>query len=147
MEYTNIRASQSPARALHASIIKTWLNPAQTVSCRLSGIRGWESTTVPCEFRVTTPTRYLSYLAALNLRLPGEDTGDWHGDIPFVASVDYPRTLRPAGPGGWSDTTPSLGSKGVRDMAHLLEGKYIPPGCGPVWGGQPLSCHCGLRAR
>ncbi|MDE0123640.1 MAG: hypothetical protein OXN97_03585 [Bryobacterales bacterium] len=82
---------------------------------------------------VTTPSRYLSYLAALNLRLPGEDTGDWHGDIPFVASVDYPRTLRPAGPGGWSDTTPSLGSKGVRDMAHLLEGKYIPPGCGPVW--------------
>lgn len=82
---------------------------------------------------VTTPTRYLSYSVALNLRLPGEDTGDWHGDVPFVTSIDNPYTLKTAGPGGWSDTTPSLGSKGVRDMAHVIEGLYIPPGCGPVW--------------
>lgn len=84
-------------------------------------------------FPVTTPTRYLSYLFALNLRLPGEWTGDWHGDVPFITSVDNPYTIRPAGPGGWSDTTPSLGSKGVRDMAHIVEGQYIPHGCGPVW--------------
>lgn len=82
---------------------------------------------------VTTPTRCLSYVAALNLRLPGEDTGDWRGDLPFVTSIDDPRSLRPAGPGGWSDTTPSLGSKGVRDMAHILEGLYIPHGCRPAW--------------
>ena len=68
---------------------------------------------------VTTPTRYVSYSAALNLRLPGEETGDWHGDVPFVTAKDNPRTLTLAGPGGWSDTTPSLGSKGLRDMAHL----------------------------
>ncbi|MDE0623987.1 MAG: hypothetical protein OXH83_20180 [Bryobacterales bacterium] len=82
---------------------------------------------------VTTPTRYLSYHAALNLRLPGEHTGDWHGDVPFVTLKDSPRTLNFAGPGGFTDTTPSLGSKGVRNMAHILEGKYIPPGSGPVW--------------
>lgn len=82
---------------------------------------------------VTTPTRYVSFLAALNLRLPDEDTGDWHGDVPFVTSVEYPRTLTLAGSGGLVDSTPSLGSKGVRDMAHLLEGEYIPRGCGPVW--------------
>jgi len=82
---------------------------------------------------VTTPTRYVSYLAALNLRLSGEDTGDWHDDVPFITAADNPRTLTLAGPGGWSDTTPSLGSKGVRDMTHLLEGEYIPDGCGPVW--------------
>ena len=82
---------------------------------------------------VTTPTRYLSYSAALNLRLPGEETGDWHGDLPFVTAHDNPRVVSFAGPGGWSDTTPGLGSKGVRNMAHLLEGKYVPRGCGPVW--------------
>ena len=84
-------------------------------------------------FPVTTPARYLSYSVALNLRLPGEDTGDWHGDVQFVTPIDTPQTLTLAGPGGWSDTTPSLGSKGVRDMAHVIEGLYIPPGCGPVW--------------
>ena len=39
---------------------------------------------------VTTPTRYLSYSVALNLRLPGEDTGDWHGDVQFVTPIDTP---------------------------------------------------------
>ena len=82
---------------------------------------------------VTTQTRYLSYSVALSLRLPGEDTGEGGGDAPFVTPVGSPRTLTPAGPGGWSDTTPSLGSMGVRDMAHVIEGLYIPPGCGPVW--------------
>ncbi len=82
---------------------------------------------------VTTPTFYVSYSAALNLREPGEFTGDWHADVPFVISAEDPRVLTLAGPGGWSDTTPSLGSKGVRDKAHLLEGKYVAPGCGPIW--------------
>ena len=82
---------------------------------------------------VTTPTRYLSYEPALNLRLAGEYTGDWHGNDAFVTSKDSPRTLNFAGPGGLTDTTPSLGNKGVRNMAHILEGIYIPAGCGPVW--------------
>ena len=82
---------------------------------------------------VTTRTRYLPYSAALNLRLPGEHNGDWHGDLPFVTAKDNPHTLIFAGPSGFTDTTPSLGSKDVRNMAHLLEWIYIPAGCGPVW--------------
>ena len=82
---------------------------------------------------VTTPTHYVSYEAALNLRLPGEQTGDWHGDVPFITTVDNPSTIPLAGPGELSDTTPSLGAKGVRNMAHILEGEYIPEGCGAVW--------------
>ena len=83
---------------------------------------------------VTTPTRYLSYHAALNLRLLGEDTGDWHGSVPFVTLKDSPRTLTLAGLCGSTNTTPSLGSKGVRSMAHILEGECILPGSAPVWG-------------
>lgn len=81
----------------------------------------------------TTPTKYVSYEAALNLRLPGEDTGDWHHTVAFLTDVDNPCTLPLAGAGCLADTTPSLGSRGVRDMAHILEGEYIPKGCGPVW--------------
>ena len=82
---------------------------------------------------VTTPTRYVSYQAALNLRLPGEHTGDWHHNVSFITAADNPHTITLAGLGGWSDTTPSLGTRGVRSMAHILEGKFIPRGCGPVW--------------
>ncbi len=87
----------------------------------------------PVRVPVTSPTRYVSYQAALNLRLPGEHTGDWHEDTSFITRVDNPHTLILAGPGGWGDSTPSLGSKGVRDMAHILAEWVIPPDCGPVW--------------
>lgn len=82
---------------------------------------------------VTTGTRRLSHHAALNLQLAREYSGDWHGNAPFVTPKDRPRTLHFAGPGAIAETAPGLGSKGVGNMAHLLEGKYIPPGCGPVW--------------
>lgn len=98
-------------------------------------------------FPVTTPTRYLSYSVALNLRLPGEDTGDWHGDVPFITSAENPDIVRPAGPGGLSDSTPSLGCKGVRDMAHVLEGEYMSAWLWAGLVGQPLPSDCGLRAR
>ena len=81
----------------------------------------------------TTPTKYLSFQAALNLRLPGEYTGDWHHSVAFFVHVDNPWTLVYAGPGGLTDSTPSLGSHGVRDMAHLLEDYVVAPGSGPVW--------------
>lgn len=87
----------------------------------------------PVRVPVTSPTRYVSYQAALNLRLPGEHTGDWHKEASFFAMEGNPHTLILAGPGGWGDSTPSLGSKGVRDMAHILAGWVIPPDCGPVW--------------
>ena len=82
---------------------------------------------------MTTPTRYVSFQSALNLRLPGEHTGDWHYDVSFFTAATNPYTVTLAGPGGWSDTTPSLGSRGVRDMAHILANQVIPPDCGPVW--------------
>lgn len=83
---------------------------------------------------VTTPTRYVSFRAALNLRLPGEHTGDWHKTVFFYTAADNPYTLKLAGPGGLCDSTPSLGSKGVRDMADLLVVMdVIPEGSGPVW--------------
>ena len=83
---------------------------------------------------VTTPTRYVSFRAALNLRLPGEHTGDLHRTVFFYTPADNPYTLKLAGPGGLCDSTPSLGSKGVRDMAGLLVViDVIPEGAGPVW--------------
>ena len=99
----------------------------------------------PVRVPVTSPTRYVSYQAALNLRLPGEHTGDWHKETSFFTMAGNPHTLILAGPGGWGDSTPSLGSKGVRDMAHILAGWVIPPDCGPVWGGQPLPRNRRLR--
>ena len=98
----------------------------------------WEENAYGVKFRpvrvpVTSPTRYVSYQAALNLRLPGEHTGDWHQETSFFTMEDNPHTLILAGPGGWGDSTPSLGSKGVRDMAHILSDWVIPPDCGPVW--------------
>lgn len=88
----------------------------------------------PVRVPVTTPTTYLSFSAALNLRLPGEHTGDWHYDPNFFAHVDHPHIASRAGPGFSADTTPSLGSKGVRDMADLLATQeIIPAGVGPFW--------------
>ncbi len=87
----------------------------------------------PVRVPVTAPNRYISYQAALNLRLPDEHTGDWHQDDSFFTTPDNPHVLTLAGPGGWGDSTPSLGSKGVRNMAHLLANWVIPAGCGPVW--------------
>lgn len=45
-----------------------------------------------------------------------------------------------------TDTTPSLGSKGVRDMAHILGRTLYPPWPRTRLGGQPLSDDCGFRA-
>ncbi len=82
---------------------------------------------------VTTRTFYVSYSAALSLCEPGEFTGKGHADMHFVISAEDRRVLTLAGPGRWSDTTPSLGSKGVCDKAHLLEREYVASGCGPIW--------------
>ena len=82
----------------------------------------------------TSPTQYISFECALNLRCPDEDTGDWHFD---TAWFDYPggphRTAPIAGPGGLVDTTPALGDRGVRDMADVLAAKRVRAGPGPVY--------------
>ena len=80
----------------------------------------------------TSPTSYISFKRALNLRLPDEWTGDWHFRVSFFG---YPeRSYAPlAGPNGLVDTTPTLGSRGVRDMGRLIDDYGIKPYDGPVW--------------
>ncbi len=80
----------------------------------------------------TSPTSYISFERALNLRLQDEWTGDWHFRVSFFG---YPeRSYAPlAGPNGLVDTTPTLGSRGVRDMGRMIAGYGIKPYDGPVW--------------
>ena len=89
-------------------------------------------TRYPILIPATSPTSYISFKRALNLRLSGELTGDWHFDVSFFG---YPeRHYAPiAGPNGLVDTTPSLGSRGVRDMGRLIADWGIKPYEGPVW--------------
>ena len=95
--------------------------------------RGRGQPTCPVRIPVTTRTHYISFEAALNLRLPGEETGDWHYSVAFFTDISNPWKVALAGEGEWPDTTPSLGSKGARNMAHLLADEIIPRDCGPVW--------------
>ena len=80
----------------------------------------------------TSPTSYISFNRALNLRAPGELTGDWHFDVSFFG---YPeRSYAPlAGRKGLVNTTFALGSRGVRDMGRLIADNGIKPYDGPVW--------------
>ena len=80
----------------------------------------------------TSRTSYISFRRALNLHLPGELTGDWHFDVSFFG---YPeRSYAPlAGRNGLVNTTPTLGSRGVRDMGRLIADYGIKPYDGPVW--------------
>lgn len=82
----------------------------------------------------TSPMRYISFEAALNLRYPGEDTGDWHFDTAWFDYTDGPHRTAPiAGPDGLIDTTPALGERGVRDMGEVLAAKRVTAGQGPVY--------------
>ncbi|MDE0627568.1 MAG: hypothetical protein OXH99_14335 [Bryobacterales bacterium] len=80
----------------------------------------------------TSPTSYISFNRALNLHAPGELTGDWHFDVSFFG---YPeRSCAPlAGRHSLVNTTPALGSRGVRDMGRLIADYGIKPYDGPVW--------------
>ena len=80
----------------------------------------------------TSPTSYISFKRALNLRLQGESTGDRHFEASFFGYPERPYVLL-AGKNGWVDTTPTLGSRGVRDMGRLISDRGIKPYDGPVW--------------
>ena len=80
----------------------------------------------------TSPTRYISFMRALNLTLPEEWTGDWHFDVSFFGYTQG-ETAGLAGEGTDVDTTPSLGSRGVRDMGRIIANAGIKPYDGPVW--------------
>lgn len=80
----------------------------------------------------TSPTSYVSFRRALNLCLPDEWTGDLHFEEYFFGFV-APTVTPLAGPGGSVDSTPSLGSKGVRDMGRIIADHKIQPYNGPVY--------------
>ncbi|NRA88160.1 MAG: hypothetical protein HRU28_12385 [Rhizobiales bacterium] len=75
----------------------------------------------PVHIPKTSPERYISFLHALNLRYPDEDTGDWHF-MPsfFIKDGEADRSVVIAGKGCKVDTTPSLKDLGVREMSDIL---------------------------
>ncbi len=77
----------------------------------------------------THPGHYISFKHALNLRFSDEDTGDWHFQSAFFNRADcHPgdRSIPLAGKGEAVNTLPSLGTKGVRDMANVMAQANIP---------------------
>ena len=81
----------------------------------------------------TTPHCYLSFNRALNLRVAGELTGDWHFKVAFFCDPFGPRKVASlAGIGQPIDTTPVLQDFGVRDMAAILREKRIIIDSGPI---------------
>lgn len=82
-----------------------------------------------------TRRRYLSFHAALNLRIPEELTGDWHFHMTLYSPADDPPVMaRLAGEGMDVDTTPSFGSRGVRNMADVMVSQSLrEPDDVPVW--------------
>ena len=80
----------------------------------------------------TSPTSYVSFRRALNLCLPDEWTGGLHFQEYYFGYVE-PTVTPLAGPGGRVDSTPSLGSKGVRDMGRIIADHKIQPYNGSVY--------------
>lgn len=74
----------------------------------------------PRDIPATSPERYVSFMHALNLRFPDEDTGDWHFLGAFFGMNGDFRAVPLAGRGEAIDTTPALGTLGVRDMSSVL---------------------------
>lgn len=80
----------------------------------------------------TSPTRYISFQFALNIRFPWEFSGAEHFEATYFGYREA-RYADVAGTGTAVDSTPSLGSKGVRDMAERLEKLKVKPHNGPVY--------------
>jgi len=80
----------------------------------------------------TTPQRYLSGVAALNL--PSTNgTGDWHLIETFFKPKQKHSRLFIAGVGCAGDTTSLLGERGVFECSSLLDELKIPHPTGPAY--------------
>lgn len=79
----------------------------------------------------TSPTRYISFQRAVNLRFPADPSGDWHRSDAFFG-YEEPYWAPLAGDGQEVGTNPTLGSLGVRDMGKLIADYEIKPYDGPV---------------
>lgn len=86
----------------------------------------------PILIPATSPTSYISFRRALNLCLPDEWTGGLLFEEYFFGFGE-PTVTPLAGSGGRVDSTPSLGSKGVRDMGRIIADHKIQPYSGPVY--------------
>lgn len=73
----------------------------------------------------TSPTRYLSGMAALNLPSP-KGTGDWHMTQTFFRPRAHRSRSFIAGEGCATNTTPILADIGVFDCTDLLDSLHIP---------------------
>ncbi len=90
---------------------------------------------IPRLIPATTLRHYISCETALNIGYDWEETGDWHRRTAlFVpASINRNAELFCAGEGTRLDTTPSLGSTGVRNMRRWLARLYKMEIDSPVW--------------
>jgi hypothetical protein len=80
----------------------------------------------------TSPTRYLSGMAALNI--PSDSgTGDWHMIETFFKPTKVMARLFVAGVGCADDTTPLLYDLGVFECSDVLDRHNIPHTSGPVF--------------
>ncbi|NJM77987.1 MAG: hypothetical protein HC852_22190 [Acaryochloridaceae cyanobacterium RU_4_10] len=102
---------------------------SSTVSGLIAEATSREVNLCPVIIPETNPGHYISFKHALNLRFADEDTGDWHFQSAFFNRADYPsrnRSIPLAGEGETVNTVPSLGTRGVRDMAEVLIQEQIP---------------------
>ena len=81
----------------------------------------------------TTPSHYISFKHALNLRYPTEDTGEWHFWTAFFGDPERSRSIPLAGDGEKINTNSSLGDKGIREMSDVLVAQKILPSPRPVY--------------
>lgn len=89
--------------------------------------------TTPVSIPETSRVRYISFMHALNIALPDEDTGDWHFRAYFFDPADQSRAVLTAGEGERVNSNPGLGGKGIRDMAGVLRSHGIDTDSGPVF--------------
>lgn len=80
-------------------------------------------------FPKTSPERYLTGVAALNVPAPEQTGGDWHFWGIFD-SPDFPDNLTLAGEGLEWNTNPIFGNYGIHECSDTLRGKgvFIPQG-------------------
>ena len=81
----------------------------------------------------TSPTHYISFKHALNVRYRTEDTGDWHFESAFFGDPEISRPIPRAGEGEEINTNPSLGEKGVREMSEVLFAQRVLSSRSPVY--------------
>lgn len=89
---------------------------------------------LPVHIPETSPEHYISFIHALNLRYPYEDTGDWHFRPSFFIQDGVAhKSTQIAGVNGCIDTTPSLKALGVREMSDILMSRGVVIKARPVY--------------